>query len=197
MQGMTTGPSQIQPVTQRGRDQQNTDWTSMHQRTSQEGGQSRGRAGQGENRPRGVNPEHKTTKQNQASKGNNSRQQTHGQRKPRQHNQKPNNKEKDHSSPAKRGQPERAESSKPDNADTNTTPRETKQTRRTTKARGQKVERQTGDQSKHEKRKQIKYRCTCPVCGQTREYKGGQDQNMKREDQARAEEVLSSLRVCL
>ena len=65
MQGMTTGPSQIQPVTQRERDQLNTDWTSMHQRTSQGGGQSRGRAGQGENRPRGVNP---NTKQQSRTK---------------------------------------------------------------------------------------------------------------------------------
>ena len=41
--GMTTGPSQIQPDTQR-EDQQSTDWTRRHQRTNREGGQSRNEA---------------------------------------------------------------------------------------------------------------------------------------------------------
>ena len=141
-------------------------------------------------------PNIKKTKQNQATKANNSRQQTHG--KGTRDNTNKNQTTKKRTTQRR---PKKDNQSRPNRASrtlqTPTSPRETKQTRRTKKARGQKVDRQTGDQSKLEKRKQIKYKCTCPVCGQTHEYKGGQDQNMGREDRAEAEVVLSSLRVCL
>ena len=137
MQDMTTGPSQIQPVP-RGRDQQNTDWTSMHQRTKT-------RAEQGES---GARREQATrsqprTQNNKAEPSNQGKQQQTTNTRPKETataQPKRNKKEKDHSSPAKRGKPERAESSKPDNADTNTQRNKTdKKNHKSTGPKGRKL----------------------------------------------------------
>ena len=137
---------------------------------------------QGESRPRGTNPEHQQQSRTKQPRENNSRQKTHSQKKPATTLTKTKQKEKDLTTQATKGQPEQAEASKPYIAGPNTPPRENNRQGAPKKARGQKVDRQTGDQTKREKRKRIKYECTCPVCGQTHKYTSGQDQNMGRED---------------
>jgi len=97
-------------------------------------------------------------------------------RNPRHQKQNPNKKGEDHETQATKGQPEQAEASKLYIAVPNIPPKR-KQPRRSTQESKRPNSQSSGDQTKSENEtKRIKaYECTCPVCGQTHEYKSGQD----------------------
>ena len=124
---MTTGPSQIQPDTQRGATSRTLTGPEGTRRLTEGGAKQGGE--RSKERATQVEATH-TPKAEQSNRGKDNSKNKRATGTPRHHKQKPHRKYKDRKTRDTKGQPEQAEANRPHDTGPNTPPGEGKQTRK-------------------------------------------------------------------